>query len=252
MLTQDQRREAVKAAVDDGFKKAGIARAIGTSGDNLGKMLKTNRSHSAYSFFLDSWLREHGYAKTTLEPDGWEPPSEPDALSADQLDLQWGRAIRSLVEGVGMQGSIMLALSHEYAENGASENFDQMFELAQEVSEAAGQDCDRAMRFMEETDEYERWFPPRPNAAKTVEELKARLKRENAARDQRRSEEKEKTSAALSTSEATKEAVADEDAVEASTEGAKGRAKKKHPAKRKKAKASKKRGEPDMGSGLPG
>ena len=61
MLTPKKRRESVNIAVQSGYTKAGIARAIGTTGDNLAKILARDGSRSKFVEILDKWLLQNGF-----------------------------------------------------------------------------------------------------------------------------------------------------------------------------------------------
>lgn len=64
-LSWEDRRRGIERAVELGFTKQGIAKAIGTNGGNLGNMLTRESGHSKYVEPLDDWLNAHGLVNGT-------------------------------------------------------------------------------------------------------------------------------------------------------------------------------------------
>lgn len=83
MTEQHKRRvKGVEEAVRRGFTKAGIAKAIGTSGANLGNILRRGSPYSRHIQALDAWLKTNIYASSGSQENTVPPKDFYGAMAA--------------------------------------------------------------------------------------------------------------------------------------------------------------------------
>ena len=63
MLSKTERQIGLRRARRDGWLKRDVANQLGTTADNLSKIISRGSKRSIYGISLDQWLNENGYLK---------------------------------------------------------------------------------------------------------------------------------------------------------------------------------------------